>query len=218
MLVLESNIFAEFDKTPIKGTVKLGVPDDVVERFPMQVLRRFNDEYPSVALTIIVNQTPVLLKAVEAKTLDLAIITYDESIEGVSSTEKLMGEPEVWASSASGIAWEKRPLPITLWEESWSWYKPAIKNLEDAGIEYTIILQCENISGRKAAIKADLAVGPLPISHLGEKITLAPGLQNLTKLPNYGLGLKVGYIQNNVAAEAAAEHIRNHFKAINRKN
>jgi len=212
MISLEAGILAEFNEETIQGTVKLGVPDDVAEHYPMETLRNFNDEHPGVTLTIVVDNTPSLLKAVKTKKLDLTVITYAESIEGISETEKIMSEPEVWAASANGIAWEKCPIPIALWQEGWAWYKPALKILEDADLKYNIILECENISARRAAIKADLAVGPLPISHLDDEVVLAPNLQGLPKLPNYGLGLKVSDTPSD-AAIAVASHIRNYFKS-----
>lgn len=211
MIAMEVNIFAEFNKEQITGSVRLGVPDDVIERFPMHTLRQFNDENPGVALIIEVGFTPTLLKAVDNKALDLAIITYAEGIKGVTETEKIMNEPEVWAASANGIAWEKKPLPIALWDESWAWYHTAVTILDTANIDYTIILECENISGRKAAIQADLAVGPLPVSYLDENVILAPGLQDLPKLPEYGLGLKVRE-EPTQAITAAASHIRDYFQ------
>jgi len=210
MIAMEAGILTEFSKEQITGSVRLGVPDDVIERFPMRTLRQFNDDNPGITLIIEIGHTPALLKAVDDKTLDLAIITYAEGIKGVTTTEKIMHEPEVWAASASGIAWEKKPLPIALWDEGWAWYGSAVNILDKAGIDYTIILQCENISGRKSAIAADLAVGPLPVSYLDEDVVLAPGLQDLPKLPEYGLGLKVRK-EPTQAIEAAASHIRDYF-------
>jgi len=211
MISMESNILSEFSKEQITGSVRLGVPDDVIERFPMRTLRQFNDDNPGITLIIEIGHTPALLKAVDDKSLDLAIITYAEGIKGVNTAEKIMNEPEVWAASANGIAWEKKPLPIALWDEGWAWYGAAVNILDTANIDYTIILQCENISGRKSAIAADLAIGPLPVSYLDEDVILAPGLQDLPKLPEYGLGLKVGQ-EPTPATDAAASHIRDYFR------
>lgn len=210
MLALENVIVSDFSKPSIQGTVHLGVPDDVIERFPMHILSSFSNEYPDVRLVIRVDHTPALLKAVDSGMFDLAIITYVEGLKGVSDTEKLMNEPEIWASSANGIAHERSPLPVALWDKGWAWYEPAVKILQDAGLEYSVVLECENISGRKSAIEADLAVGPLPASQLDDRVIPAPGMQDLPPLPLYGLGLKCTSKPNS-AVLAVADHLRRHF-------
>ncbi|MEM8541314.1 MAG: LysR family transcriptional regulator [Pseudomonadota bacterium] len=210
MLLLESELKTEFSTTPLQGSVDLGVPDDVVERFPMKVLSAFMDEYPNIKLGIHVDHTPALLKKVDSGKLALSIITYAPSIPSVTECERLTREPEVWAMAANGIAAEKSPLPITLWDKGWAWHEPIIKTLQDADIEYSIILECENITGRKSAIEADLAVGPVPISQLNDRLKVVSHLQRLPPLPEYGLGLKVEK-EPEPEVVAVANHLRQHF-------
>jgi DNA-binding transcriptional LysR family regulator len=212
MLAQEAALMAEFQTAPVRGAVRLGVPDDVVERFPMQALTRFTDEHPGITLTIGVGHTPALLRDVEAGRLDLAIVTYAESIPGITSAERLFGEPEVWAASTSGIAWERDPLPVTLWDEGWAWHEPTVRLLEKAQINFIVVLQCENIGARKAAIRADLAVGPLPVSQLDDEVGPAPNLQHVHGLPEYGLGLKLADDYSE-AVEAVANHLRGAFSS-----
>jgi len=211
MLLLESEIKAEFDKAPLQGSIQLGVPDDVVERFPMKILNTFMNDYPNVTLGIHVDHTPALLYKVDQNTLDLSIITYAPSIAGVTDCERITREPEVWAMAANGIASQKTPLPITLWDQGWAWHDPTVKILKEAAIEYNIILECENVTARKSAIEADLAVGPLPLSQLGANLREVPELKQLPDLPEYGLGLK---LPKEVTPEinAVAEHLRHHFR------
>lgn len=210
MLSVEAEIFAYFGQAPVQGEVLLGVPDDVVERFPMGVLKAFTNEYPNVKLGIRVDHTPALLKFVDSGVLDLSIITYAESIAGVTKTERLTRESEIWAMAANGTAAEKTPLPITLWDKGWAWHEPAVELLQNAGIDYSIVLECENITGRKAAIAADLAVGPVPVSQMDESLKPVPGLQTLPPLPEYGLGLKTGKSPSQ-AVTAVAQHLRSYF-------
>jgi len=210
MLLLEAEIKTEFASTPLQGSVELGVPDDVVERFPMEVLSAFSNEYPNIKIGIHVDHTPALLKKVDGGKLALSIITYAPSVPGVLECERLTREPEVWAMAATGIASQKSPLPITLWDKGWAWHKPVIGILKNAGIEYSIVLECENVTGRKSAIEADLAVGPLPASQLNEKLKVVPHLQTLPSLPEYGLGLKVCETPKPEVV-VVADHLRQHF-------
>lgn len=213
MLLLENEIKTEFDKVPLQGSIQLGVPDDVVERFPMKILNTFVTDYPHVTLGIHVDHTPSLLSKVDKGELDLSIITYAPSMPGVTECEQITREPEIWAMAANGIASQKKPLPITLWDEGWAWHDPAIKILEDAGIEYSIILECENITARKAAIEADLAVGPVPLSGLTANLKEVPELKHLPPLQEYGLGLKVPPVLT-PEAQAIADYLRDHFQQV----
>ncbi len=211
MQSLENEIKSEFDKAPLTGAVRLGVPDDVVDRFPMRILRTFISEYPNVTLGIHVDHTPSLLKQVDHGKLDLSIITYAVSIPGVSECERLTREPRIWAMAENGTAPLITPLPVTLWDRGWGWHEPIIKILEDEGIEYSIILECENLTARKSAIEADLAVGPLPVSQVYENIKPVPNLRHLPELPEYGLGLKI-CDERSPEINAVAEHLRDHFQ------
>ncbi|MDJ0614878.1 MAG: LysR family transcriptional regulator [Rhizobiaceae bacterium] len=211
MLRLEKEIETEFDNAPLQGSIQLGVPDDVVERFPMRILSAFMNEYPNVTLGIHVDHTPALLSKVDKNVLDLSIITYAPSIYGVSECERLTREPEIWVMAANGISARKTPLPITLWDQGWAWHEPVISILKEADIEYSIILECENLTARKSAIEADLAIGPLPHSLLDSNLAEVPHLKHLPALPEYGLGLKT---PKNMSpeTEAVAEYLRNHFR------
>ncbi|MEL6435333.1 MAG: LysR family transcriptional regulator [Pseudomonadota bacterium] len=210
ILAAENEIASAFQPESIEGDVQLGVPDDVIERFPMPMLRLFRDAHPNVTLTVNVDHTPALLRKVDDGELDLAVITHARSIPGVSQCERILVEAEVWATNRTGIAFERTPLPVALWEEGWAWYQDAIDILNGSGMDYEIVLQCENISGRRAAILADLAVGPLPVSHMGDDLIPAPNMEHLPPLPDYGLGLKLPQ-RPNAAVATLAEHIRQHY-------
>lgn len=212
MLALEASLLADIRAGTVRGNVRLGVPDDVIVRLPMQALQRFNEEYPGITLSINVDHTPSLIRAIGTGQLDVAIVTYAESIPGVASSERILREPEAWAASTSGIAWERDPVPLALWAETWPWYEPTIRLLDEAGINYEIVLRCENIGARRSAIEADLAVGPLPVSHFNDRIGPAPGFEHVRGLPEYGLGMKLARAPSE-AVLAVANYLRGHFSA-----
>ena len=210
MLSVEAEIASAFQDGDIAGDVHLGVPDDVVERFPMQTLSMIRATHPNLVLTVNVDHTPALLNKVETGVLDLAVITHAPSIPGVAKCERIWTEPEVWATAKTGIAWERTPLPVILWEEGWAWYQDAIDVLEEADPPYQIVLQCENIGARRKAILADLGIGPLPVSQLGDDLIAAPNMHHLSPLPDYGLGLKLPK-RPNPAVKIVANYIRGHY-------
>ncbi|MEM1377725.1 MAG: LysR family transcriptional regulator, partial [Pseudomonadota bacterium] len=211
MLAMENEMVSAFNAGDVEGDVHLGVPDDVIERFPMQTIKRIRDTHPNLTLTVNVDHTPALLQKVDTGILDLAVITHAPSIAGVDQCERIWVEKEVWATAKTGIAPEQSPLPVILWEEGWAWYRDAIKILDRLGEPYEIVLECENIGARKKAIQTDLGIGPLPISQLGDDLIPAPNMEHLPPLPDYGLGLKLPK-RTDTAIETVAQHIRNHYR------
>jgi len=190
MVNLEGELLTSFHHRPIKGDLRLGVPDDVVERFPMEALCAFNELHPDVTLSVIVDHTPSLIRAVEADTIDLALVTCSDHIEGIENAKVLFREPEVWAERRLGELSRRSPVPIAVWGKGWSaWNDMALQMLDEASIEYRVVFESENISSRKAAIESDLAVGPLPLSQLDGNLQEVQDFSHLPPLPEYGLGL-----------------------------
>ncbi|MBT8409575.1 MAG: LysR family transcriptional regulator, partial [Alphaproteobacteria bacterium] len=69
------------------------------------------------------------------------------------------------------------------------------------------------ISGQRAAILADLAVAPIPVSSLTKDIVPAPARYGLPELPDYALALLLPEAQTGPIA-AAADHLRASFAQV----
>jgi DNA-binding transcriptional LysR family regulator len=110
-------------------------------------------------------------------------------------------EPEVWAGLRGGEAAMRRPLPVVLWEEEWAWYINAVDILEKSKIDYRVVMKSENITARKNAIAADFAIGPLPVSQLGDNLEAVDSFRTLPPLPLYSLGL---YLPDDASQPAKA--------------
>lgn len=207
MLAMNREMVARFVTPDVAGVVRMGAPDDVAERFLPQMLRRFGESHPCVSVNVVVENSDNLIRMVREKRLDMAIVTCDAGFEGDEGAEILVTEKLVWAGLKGGIAVEQDPLPISVWEEGCVWRNAGIEGLEKAGVEHRIAFQSANISGQKAAILADLAVAPIPISALNDTIISVDGGGRLSTLPDYSLGLVVADDLSS-PAEAAVDHLR----------
>lgn len=210
MLALNRELVSKFIVPDVAGVVRLGAPDDVSERYLPEMLRRFAESHPAITVDVVVQNTKYLAELVRQKKMDIALITCEEGIEGTGSAEILMREKLVWAVVRGGIAAEKVPLPLSVWEDGCIWRKAGIEGLQKAGREYRISFQSAYISGQKAAILADLAVAPLPASALSDAIVQADAKFGLPKLPDFGLGMIVAP-DSGPAVLAAADHLRASF-------
>jgi len=207
MLAMNREMVARFVTPDVAGVVRMGAPDDAAERFLPEMLRRFGESHPCVSVNVVVENSENLIRMVREKRLDMSIITYGAGFQGDENAEVLVTEKLVWAGLKGGIAAEQDPLPISVWEEGCAWRNAGIEGLETAGIDYRIAFQSANISGQKAAILADLAVAPIPISSISDRIIRVDDGKRLPNLPDYSLGLMVADDLSS-PADAAVDHLR----------
>jgi DNA-binding transcriptional LysR family regulator len=215
VLALNREVVAQFITPEVAGVVRLGAPDDAAERFLPMMLKRFADSHPGIIVNVVVDGSTSLLGKVQNQQIELALVTCEKEsgLKHVNPgvvTEILYYEDLVWAGVKCGVAVEKRPLPVSVWEKGCAWRKAGLEGLEAQGRAYREAFQSAHISGQKAAILADLAVAPLPRSAIGEQIKVVDKKYGLPKLPQYGIGM---IIADNATPPviAAVDHLRASF-------
>lgn len=209
MLALNREAVARFVQPDVQGVVRLGAPDDVAERFLVDMLRRFKESHPQVTVNVAVDGTDRMIGMLREGRLDLTLITCEAGFKE-EGAEVLFREQLVWAACKGGVAAEQSPLPVSVWEEGCAWRKAALGELDEMGIPWRVAFQSAHISGQRAAVLADLAVAPIPESSIGGCIVEAPARFGLPKLPKYALGLLLAD-EANPAVIAAADHLRASF-------
>ncbi len=207
MLALNQELMAGFHQQHISGTVRLGIPDDVAERHLPDLLRRFARSHPGVIVNATVANTEPMLRMIAERRLDIAMITRLPDQRDERPAEMLFSEQLVWAGCTGGIAAEQTPIPVSVWQDCCAWRKAGLSGLEKTGRPYRIALESGHLAGQLAAIQADLAVAPIPISALGGCVQEVPATVGLPALPRYELCLLMQEDLPNHAA-AAADHLR----------
>ncbi len=209
MLALNRDAVARFVQPDVEGVVRLGAPDDVAERFLVDMLRRFNESHPQVTVNVTIDGTARMIEMVQRGQLDMTLATCEAGFNE-DGAEILFREQLIWAVCKGGVAAEQVPLPVSVWEEGCVWRKAALEQLEAQGIPWRVAFQSAHISGQRAAVLADLAIAPIPVSSLGGCIVEAPARFGLPTLPKYALGLLMAD-DPNPAVIAAADHLRASF-------
>ena len=133
--------------------------------------------------------------------------------KGDGEAEILYRERLVWAATKCGVAAEQEPLPVSVWEEGCVWRKAGLTRLEQQGKAYRIAFKSAHISGQRAAILADLAVAPLPVSALNGSVVEADPKCGLPELPEYALGMIMAE-DASPPVKAAGDHLRACFSAM----
>jgi DNA-binding transcriptional LysR family regulator len=103
------------------------------------------------------------LERLDTGELDMALVTIGNDGQEWRG-EIVHTEPLVWAGREGGIASNRSPLPVALANHGCAWRRMALNALDDAQMPYRVAYTCDHCSGQEAAMLADLAVGPFPLS------------------------------------------------------
>lgn len=211
MLALNREAVSKFVVPDIAGVVRLGSPDDYGERILPNVLKRFAQTHPSIAVDVTIDVSSNLRRRLADRQLDITLFTACRSIP--HDAEVLLTEPIVWGGAKGGTAHLREPLPVSLWEEGCVWRADALEALGREGRDYRVAYMSAHTAGQRAAILADLAVAPLPKSFIGEDVVALGPSEGLPALSNYNLAMTVA-VDASAPVHAAADHIRAAFDAF----
>lgn len=211
LLAINREAVAKFLTPSIHGMVRLGSPDDYGERILPQVLKRFSQTHPAIAVDVTIDTSTGLLRRLAEKQLDITLITCCNSTP--PEAEVLLTEPLVWGGAKGGCAHLREPLPLSIWEEGCAWRANALEMLGRHGRDFCIAYMSAHTAGQRAAVVSDLAIAPLPRSFIGDGIVALGEQDGLPELANYKLAMIVSP-EAGTPVHAAADHIRATFDAM----
>ena len=145
----------------LTGRVRLGVPDDYADRYLPEIMARFSRAYPAIELTVLCEETVLLVERIKANELDLAIIT---NCTGQMTAENFRQERLLWATSNRHSTHMEERLPLALGRPTCAWRRAAIECLESIGRPYRMLYSSGNATAISAAVLAGLAVSVFPES------------------------------------------------------
>ena len=210
LLAVNREAVSKFVMPDISGVVRLGSPDDYGERILPHVLKLFSCSHPSVAVDVVIDQSVNLRKRLEQRTLDITLLTCVNG-QAPDGAEIMLREPMVWTGARGGCAHLREPLPVSLWEEGCAWRAGALEALGRQGREYRVAFMSANTSGQRAAIRADLAIAPLPKSFIDDDLVALGEDDGLPEMDCYSLAMWVAP-DAGAPVQAAADHFRAAFE------
>lgn len=207
LLRLNEEAIQQFLTPTLEGRVSFGTSDDVGSRILPGVLAQFARSYPAVQVDVVVGSSHENLKRLDAGVLDMALVTIGN--EGQEWRGELVHtESLVWVGREGGIAANRSPLPVSLANHGCAWRRMALNALDEAHMPYRVAYTCDNCFGQEAAMLADLAVAPFPIS------LVRPPLRKLDRegLPSLG-DSQTALVRSgsNPMNDALARHVKEAF-------
>ncbi|MEP0940137.1 MAG: LysR family transcriptional regulator [Rhizobiaceae bacterium] len=213
MLRLNDAAVARFQVPALEGLVRFGAPDDFGTQYVPSILKRFAQTHPLVEVEVVLATSRELLKRMDHGSLDLALVTsvpqgINDGIGDVVYVEQL-----VWVGLKGGKAHKLPTKPIALAEQGCCWRESALERLIESGVDYRVAYISETAIGQQAAILADLAVAPMPVSMVTPQFDIFTSRDGLPDLPTYQINL-VHPSETTAAANTFAQHIRDSFVAL----
>lgn len=169
LLDLNDEVVARVNEPQMHGTVRLGTPEDFATRHLPDVLARFTQAYPAVALEVTCDLTLNLLERFRKGAFDLTLIKR-ERVAMPSGGIRVWREPLVWVMSERDFPSAAGPIPLVVSPAPCVYRKRATEALDRAHRAWRVAYTCGSLAGSLAAVKAGLGVTVLP------KDMVPPGL------------------------------------------
>lgn len=168
------------------GTVRVGFPQDLAERWLPSVLGSFHRAHPRIHVEAQVGRGRELRERVAQGALDLALAFGEiggESTKTTTGAATLAHLPVAWVAPDGFRADRESPLPLALLDAPCMFRQHGIERLDGGGRPWRITFTSPSLSGLWAAVEAGLGVTIR--TPLGLPDTLAP-LEPHHDLPELG--------------------------------
>lgn len=157
MVALNDEVMARLTDQAFEGEVTLGVPHDVVQPTIPRVLQRFHASFPRVRVQLISSFTRELKALYARGECDIILTTESAVSEG---GEQIHRSPLVWVGAPNGSMWRQNPLRLAFQRKCI--FRPlATAALDQAGIDWDMVVDSDSDRTIEATISADLGVGVL---------------------------------------------------------
>ncbi|MFO1201009.1 MAG: LysR family transcriptional regulator [Tabrizicola sp.] len=156
---------------PLVGPVRVGIPDEYSGTVLPRVLAAFDERHEGVQVSVRVDHSTALTRALEADEIDLGVM-YDWAY--VLEGEVLCIDPTVWVTSVTHGQHLRRPVPVAVYFRS-EWSRDyAELSLDRQGIDWRAAWSCDMAGGFRVAVMNGMAIAPLSRS------TIPAGCRELT--------------------------------------
>lgn len=210
--IVEMNIelVARMRAPDLAGAVTVGTPDEYAGTFLPCVLRRFARTHPGVQVNVVCDYSENLQERLRHGEIDAAMITEGELMSESISHRVVYEEDLVWLGARNGSAHALRPLPVAVANEHCKWRVRSVAALSRSGITHKVAYASASAAGQLAAVAADLAVAPLPVSlETSSVIRLGPEY-GLPKLGTYRIAF-IWQEHSNACIDALVDHVEASF-------
>ncbi len=207
LLALNDEIWTAFHAPTVRGTVRLGTPDDYALAYLPGALKRFADSHPAVEVDVLCMPSTDLFARLRAGELDLTLCSEGPELTYWPDKVELWRGPLQWITAERSSPHRRDPLPLALAAGDCCWRRAAVRALDQVGRRYRIAYTSATLAGTHAPVLGGLAVTVSPITWLPEGLRVLPPGDGLPVLPDCAVLLLKGREPREPVTEVLAAHI-----------
>lgn len=193
-----------FTAPDLSGHVRFGTPDDYADRFLPPILARYSRSHPKVDLTVICLPSIDLIRMIEKRELDLAIVSH---VEREPVAEIIRREPLLWVTSRRHCIHTAETIPLAVGPSTCAWRRAAEVALTTADLDYRVVFTSWNAAAIAAAVLSGLAISVLPESAIRPGMDVIGPADGFPALPPCAIALVKGASAGTEPAMALAAHV-----------
>ena len=179
----------ELRADPLRGRLRVGIPDEYGDSLLPGVVARFARDHPRVELSVRCGLSADFPAALERGELDLAVHAVESLADGMLPLRR---ERTCWVVSREHAVQAREPLPVAVFDRACWWRDRALEALHKSGRPYRVVFSSESATGIAAAVSAGVAVGALGENSLRAGFRELTPRDGLPALPDSHLVLQSG--------------------------
>ena len=185
----------------LHGSIIFGSPEDYLSAFFPALLKSFGTMYPDVEIKVVSAPTVELRTLLNARQIDLALLSNAHDAQGVVRTESL-----VWVGSKPALELYAfgETVPLALSASNAVDHRAACEAMTRAGLRYKIAYASNSLAGLIAVARSGLAISVMAQEAVPSDLHVLP----LPPLPRLGILIAFADTERSPAVEAFANHIR----------
>lgn len=169
---------ALFD-TPLKGRLRVGIPDDYDDTILERTLADFSGRHPGVEVIAASGCTSGYPEKVARGDLDIAVASSPSDLDG----ELLSSERTLWACAKAYTPDPDQPVPLAILDRACWWREMPTKALQAEGRGWRVAYKGESFESLKAAIRAGFAIGIVPERSIDSRMRVLSPAEGFPDLP-----------------------------------
>lgn len=166
--------------------VRIGMPDDYLERVGASILNQFAIANPGTQVETFCDFSSRLEEMIQIGAIDLAVITREPAHP---KGELLREEPLVWFGTDAASPERLPELPLALFPEGCRARPRILDALRHSGRPWRVVYTSSHFHGVEAAVASGLAVTALPRCAASPRLKDLSGLPGLPPLPSVELAV-----------------------------
>ena len=206
-----TRICRAFHTPTVRGTVRLGTPDDYALAYLPGALKRFAESHPAVEVDVLCMPSTDLFTRLRAGELDLILCSAGPDSAHWPEALELWRGPLQWISAERNSPHRRDPLPLALAAGDCCWRQAALRALDQAGRRYPGRLHLGDARRHPRTVLAGLAVTVSPIAWLPDGLRVLPPGEALPTLPDCAILLLKARAPREPVVEVLADHIAASF-------